>query len=202
MVRIKLGNWITAQFYSYGIIHDRCVRKPSSNTANRYKQSICGEKQSIATCCNEQQKAERNRSHGVQTVMVWLWATLSHETNYSQHTINGFLLSATATASNRVSCWNAFQNIRSQRHILHDIATDHKHFLQLTSKLIVTATQHHHFVRYRTTEKHRRKYMRSPCNAWAFLRRGKEWVVSRYGRLVIRLGFKACLSANLTLIST
>ena len=129
-----------------------------------------------------------------------LGQTISWNKLQSIQTINGFPLSDTATASNRVSYRNAFQNIRSQRHILHDIATDHKHFFQLTSRFI---NRNHYTASICTIpqnnggeKKHRRKYMRSTCNPWTFLQRGKKWVVSRYGRLVIRLGFSACLSAN------
>jgi len=73
-------------------------------------------------------------------------------------------------------------------------------FPNLPSDSLNVTTAQHHFVRYRTTtgKKHRRNYMRSPCNVRAFLRRGQEWVVTRSGCLVIRMGFKACLSANLT----
>jgi len=130
-----------------------------------------------------------------------LGQTISWNKLQSIHGINVFILSYTATASDRVSCRNAFHNIRSQRHILHDIAKDHKHFLQLTFRFI---NRNHYTASFCTVphnngkKKHKRRYMRSPCNAWAILRRGQEWVVSRSGCLMIRMGFKTFLSANLT----
>jgi hypothetical protein len=57
--------------------------------------SICGEKLSIATCCKETQTAERNRYQVVLTVKVWLWASLSHETNSSQNAPLTYFFSST-----------------------------------------------------------------------------------------------------------
>ena len=133
--------------------------------------------------------------------MAGLWARLSHETNYSQYTpLTDFVY--------RTLLQRAIESPVGMRSKISGPSGISYMILQKTTSifpnlppdpLIVTTTQHHHFVRYSTiTEKHRRKYIRSPCNAWAFSRRGKEWVVSRSGRLVIKLGFKACLSANLT----
>jgi hypothetical protein len=63
----------------------------------------------------------------------------------------------------------------------HNNTTDHKHFSPLTSRFI--NRNHYTASSFRTVLHNnritkKRKYLRPPCNAWTFLRRGRERVIS------------------------